>query len=162
MHRSLFPLAAFSLLPLTLRLPRDLVSMRICYKAIDTSVISCPSTFLPLPLCYDMGIEFWSVIPWAMSGWHFAWWQMGYGHGSCTVSTKSENLNLMWKGETEDRGEKEGRRRRSVNERRPIFSHRYPSFPLLASVNNKTILRNTDGAVKQCIITFNVNVPSSM
>ena len=41
----------------------DLVRMRICYKAIDTSVISCPSTLL---CSDDMRIKFWSVVPWAM------------------------------------------------------------------------------------------------
>ena len=107
----------------------DLVRMRICYKAIDTSVISCPSTFLPLPLCYDMGIEFWSLIPWAMSGWHFAWWQMGYGHGSCTVSTKSENLNLMWKGGN-GRQRREGRKAEEECER--AKAHIFPPLSLVS------------------------------
>ena len=50
-----------------------------------------------------------------------------------------------------------------MNERGPAFSRHYSSFlpsspfPFLASVDNKMILRITDGAVKKDLSIFDVN-----
>ena len=87
--------------------------------------------------------------------------------GSHVARTCSFHKIWIWCARRKQEAEKErkeGRRRRSgVNERGPAFSRHYSSFlpsspfPFLASVDNKMILRITDGAVKKDLSIFDVN-----